>query len=291
MKRAFITGMNGFVGRHMRMELEGRGWDVRGCDIKSGIDALNIFNVNENIYNLVVHAAYHVGGRAAIDGVPDNLLKNIQLDSSMFEWAVRTKQRRVLYFSSSAAYPVGLQMSSNSGRLFEVDIDHSDPAEADGRYGLAKLTGEQMAIAAQESGLPVTVVRPFSGYGADQDLTYPFPSFIDRARRREDPFTVWGSDSQVRDWIHITDVIRGALAMVDAGLNAYEPVNLCTGRGTSMKDLILMICTQAGYDPTITVERDKPMGVAHRVGDMGQMMQHYMPQVSLEEGIRLALSS
>src|SRR3954454_16466114 len=77
------------------------------------------------VFDLVVHCAYHVGGRKAIDGNRGNLARNLLLDASLFDWAIRTQQKHVLYFSSSAAYPVDLQ--KNAGRLLrEDDI---------GRYG------------------------------------------------------------------------------------------------------------------------------------------------------------
>lgn len=292
--KALVTGGEGFIGRHMVAELGRRGYVVVSCDLKSGADARDRFgwdyDPRDEVFDLVVHCAYHVGGRAAIDGEPRLLARNLELDAAMFEWAVRTKQRRVLYFSSSAAYPTRLQTSYDRLWLSEHHIDLDDVEQPDGRYGWAKLSGEQLARAAQESGLPVTVVRPFSGYGEDQsEDEYPFPAIVARARRREDPFVVWGPGSQVRDWIHVSDVVRGALAVVESGTS--EPVNLCTGRGVSMLDLAWMCCQQAGYNPTFQPQPDKPTGVAYRVGDPTRFREFWTPRVSLEEGVTRALAA
>lgn len=288
--RALVTGSAGFVGRHMVAELAARGWTVVGFDLPWDV-RWEVFRDDDRVYDLVVHCAYHVGGRAAIDGEPRLLARNLELDAAMFDWAVRTGQRRVLYFSSSAAYPVVLQHDDPMLHLYEGEINLDDPCMPDARYGWAKLTGEQLARAAAESGLTVHVVRPFSGYGEDQSLDYPFPSIVARARKGD--LTVWGPPGQTRDWIHIDDVVAGALAVVDQDIR--EPVNLCTGIGTEMGELAISIAQQAGHDvdqfgPVDYLE-DKPTGVMYRVGDPSRLNGIYQPKVSLEEGIRRALAA
>lgn len=291
--KALVTGSEGFVGRHMVTELYRRGYRVEQCDLKTGDDLVDVCRSSlKTVYDLVVHCAFHVGGRAAIDGEPRLLARNLQLDSALFDWATTTGQGRVLYFSSSAAYPVHLQVSPLLGEdLVETDIDLDDVEQPDARYGWAKLCGEQLARAARESGLPVTVVRPFSGYGEDQSSDYPFPSIVERARARMDPFPVWGPGTQVRDWVHTDDVVEGALAVAESGTD--EPVNLCTGVGTSMLELAQLCCEQVGYTPVFEPRPDKPTGVGYRVGDPGRFHRWtgLTPRVTLEEGVRRALAA
>lgn len=287
--RALVTGSMGFVGRHMMDALGGRGFNVDGWDLVHGADVRQLFATDDTRFDLVVHCAYHVGGRAAIDGEPRMLARNLELDAQLFDWAVRTGQGRVLYFSSSAAYPTDLQDDFATARPLREDdvrLDRLNIGRPDARYGWAKLTGEQLAIAAREAGLAVSVVRPFSGYGEDQDDTYPFRAIVERARRRDDPFVVWGPGDQVRDWIHIDDVVNGALAVVKSGSD--DPVNLCTGAGTSMLDLAAMCCAQVGYAPEVTPLRDKPTGLAYRVGDPTRFFDYWVPKVSLGEGVARA---
>jgi nucleoside-diphosphate-sugar epimerase len=90
----------------------------------------------------------------------------------------------------------------------------------------------------------------------------------------------------VRDWIHIDDVIAGALAVVESGTE--DPVNICTGVGTSMLELAQLCCDAAGYSPEITPLPDKPTGVAYRVGDPTRFHEYWVPKVSLDEGVRRA---
>jgi nucleoside-diphosphate-sugar epimerase len=287
--KALVTGSAGFVGRHMAAELARRGHQVEGWDLKTGLDCVSLFRSSRRVYDLVVHCAFHVGGRAAIDGEPRLLARNLQIDAGLFDWAVRTGQGRVLYFSSSAAYPLCLQEPDSRMLLREEWVGPGEGGTPDARYGWAKLTGEQLARAARESGLAVTMVRPFSGYGTDQDDAYPFPSFIARAKVRMDPFPIWGPGTQVRDWIHVDDLIAGALAVAESGTT--EPVNLCTGHGVSMLELAGMCCTAVGYEPTLETQPWKPTGVAYRVGDPTRFHQYWTPRVSLEQGVERALAA
>lgn len=291
--KALITGSAGFVGRHTVAELDRRGWDTVGMDIvepEASTDAVEFFRYApaHMTYDLIVHAAASAPHRAAIDGEYTHMARNVQLDAAMFDWAVRTGQGRVIYLSSSAAYPTYLQEPSSWQALEEDHIDLTDAEEPDSVYGWTKLTGERMAVQARKAGLDVTVVRPFSGYGEDQSENFPFRAILERVKRREDPLTIWGDGTQVRDWIHIDDVVAGMLAVAESGTE--DPVNLCTGLGTTMLQLAELACYHSGWTPE-TVKRltDKPAGVAYRVGDPDRFNRFYVPSVSLSEGVRRAL--
>jgi nucleoside-diphosphate-sugar epimerase len=133
----------------------------------------------------------------------------------------------------------------------------------------------------------VTIIRPFSGYGVDQDETYPFRAFIERARRRDDPFEIWGTGEQVRDFVHVDDVVSATLTAVTAGVSG--PLNICTGVPTSFNQLAGLVCRAAGYSPKFLWRGDKPQGVRYRVGSTKQLEQVYRPNISLSEGVWKAL--
>ena len=303
--KALITGAAGFVGRHFVRALLADGWDVHSVDLEPtevavdwngpahlhvAQDVMRYFSSTSAFaFDLVVHAAARAPHRAAIDGQPATTVYNRLLDAAMFDWAVRTGQRRVLYLSSSAVYPAVMQRSvSMSPRLEEDDAlaDNAPPPDA---YGWSKLSGEQTAACAAAAGVAVHVVRPFSGYGEGQSEDYPFGAFVARAARREDPFTIWGDGAQVRDWIHVSDLVAGALAVV--GADERRPVNLCTGRGTSMLAVARTVCAAAGYEPEFAFDLGAPSGVAHRVGDPSRMREIFTPTVGLADAARRAVAA
>lgn len=300
MRTALVTGHRGFVGGHFMDRLRADGWTVYGSDIIEGDDCRHLF-AGPDHYDLVIHCAAVVGGRATIEGQPMAVATDLAIDADMWQWALRTRPGRVVYFSSSAAYPTVLQApspgfdprhspgSAKAWRLREGDIDLSDITQPDQTYGLAKLVGEIQAAHVRAEGVPVTVVRPFSGYGEDQALDYPFPSFIDRALRRCDPFDIWGDGEQVRDFIHISDIVGAVMTMVAEGIDG--PVNLCTGVPTSFNHLAELVCATARYVPELAHHIDAPQGVRYRVGDPTLLSSFYEPRVSLEEGVARALAA
>lgn len=288
--KVLITGSAGFIGRHMAAALDDH--DVFGVDVagRLSVDALDLFRDDDTAFDLVIHAAAVSPHRAAIDGKALAVGAGcVELDAAMFRWAARTKPGRVVYLSSSAAYPVYWQQGRAPYLLTEDDIDLNKPDLADAMYGHLKLMGERLAAAYREQGGAVTVVRPFSGYGEDQAADFPFGAFRDRALRRADPFTIWGDGSQVRDWIHISDVVAAILAAAREGVDG--PVNLCTGIGTSMAELGELFAKEAGYSPAFEFKADAPSGVAYRVGDPTGMNEFCAATISIEEGVRRALES
>ena len=157
-------------------------------------------------------------------------------------------------------------------------------------YGWSKLTGEMLMNYLRETGTKVLTLRPFSGYGTDQDLTYPFPSIIQRAIMNSNPFDIWGSANTTRDFIHIDDVVDAVCTMVKNDCN--QTVNLCTGRAMTFVELAKIALDTMGVDkyPKFNIVSNKPAGVAYRVGNPTMMSDYYTPKITLEEGVHRAIT-
>lgn len=236
----------------------------------------------------VFHFAAIVGGRATIDGDPMKVALDLAIDATFFKWVCEHKPDRVLYPSSSAAYPVDLQTESDAIALTETDIDFKKMGQPDMTYGWTKLTGEYLAsIAAEYYDVSVTCIRPFSGYGEDQDLSYPVPAIARRAALKENPFEVWGTGKQGRDFVHIEDVMDCTLLAMDH-ITDGSAINIGSGKLTTFLDLIEVFSSFAGYSPEIKTLLDKPVGVHSRYADMSYVKEliGWEPRLSLEKGMR-----
>jgi nucleoside-diphosphate-sugar epimerase len=247
------------------------------------------FQLDISKFSDVFHFAAIVGGRAKIDGDPMMVALDLAIDAEFFYWVTRHKPDRVMYPSSSAAYPIHMQTEQESYALKESDIDFQrNLGKPDMTYGWSKLTGEYLGqIAAQYYGISVASVRPFSGYGEDQDLSYPIPAIAKRAAGKENPFEVWGSGKQGRDFVHIEDCIDCILMAMDH-IHDGTAINIGSGKLSSFLDIIGLMTKFAGYQPEIKPLLDKPVGVHSRYSDMTYVENRFnwKPKVSLEEGMR-----
>ena len=142
------------------------------------------------------------------------------------------------------------------------------------------------------NGIKNTIFRPFSGYGSDQDLNYPFPSIILRAinHKSKKKFIVWGSGYQMRDFIHIKDVIRGSLLIAKKIKNG-RAINLSSGRLLSFISLskrIFKILKKRNIE--VIGNSSKPEGVFARGGStLLQKKYGFIPKITIDQGIEWAI--
>ncbi len=247
-------------------------------------------------FDRVFHLASVVGGRKKIDGDPMEVAIDLGIDSVFFLWATRNRAsiKKILYASSSAAYPVHLQSTDGHVALEEnaIDFPNGKIGMPDMTYGWSKLTGEYLSyVAAKHYGMSVACVRPFSGYGEDQDLTYPVPAIAYRAARGDSPIAVWGTGEQGRDFVHIEDCITALILAIDR-ISDGRAVNIGSGRLTNFKELASLFVSIAGYDAEVKPQIGMPVGVASRYANPTEMetLLGWKPEISIEEGMARVLA-
>ena len=234
----------------------------------------------------VFHLASIVGGRALIEGDPILIATDLGIDAVFFLWLTRRPKKvgRVLYASSSASYPVKLQGKDGALALQEKHLDFNSGyvGVPDLTYGWSKLTGEFLSKLAHEKyGMHIACVRPFSGYGEDQDLAYPTPSIALRVARGDDPIEVWGTGKQGRDFVHIDDCVDAFFAILDK-VNDGSGINIGTGVATSFISLIEQMLKVEGRKALIKPLVDKPIGVETRYADTAALFKRvgWKPKIS-----------
>ena len=259
MKTALVTGRDGFVARHLIKKLSG--YSVLGTE-----DLGDFIRQHPQSFDLVVHLAANIENVDARMRGGVGMYQDTVLDYAMAEYLEKHPPRECAVWMTSCA------------------VDYPDDP-----YAWVKLNGEKLAAALHRRGVPIAILRPYSGYGGNQAQGYPFPAILGRAMRREDPLTVWGSGKQVRDWVHIddlTDAIMWAIKDAPKGI----PVPIGTGVGTDFLTLARMMAKAAGYEPEIKPLPQKAESSPRRVCDTTLARMHgWKATISLEEGIRRAV--
>jgi nucleoside-diphosphate-sugar epimerase len=317
--RALITGGAGFVGRHLTKALLDRGFEIVCVDpivpMTGGlgpenwpffdprkfskfhferVDCRAFFGQDRSKFDYAFHLAAMVGGRLMIDHEPLAVAEDLAIDAMFWRWAQIARPEHCVYFSSSAAYPISLQRRDRYQLLSEEIVNFGDNiGMPDMTYGWAKLTGEYLGrLAHSKFGLNVISYRPFSGFGEDQDLTYPFPAIARRVIEHKDSaeFIVWGSGQQMRDFIHIDDCVTCIISTMDR-VNHGAAVNISTGKYTSFIELARMLLLLEGKTGNVHGMSDKPEGVFARGGARTlQEKLGFTPAITLEEGGRRMLA-
>jgi nucleoside-diphosphate-sugar epimerase len=321
MRKVLITGGAGFVGRRFVHHFLRQGDEVHVVDpivpLTGGRDPADEWPLFEprdfphfhfvkedcrsffgrrrdSDFDYAFHLAAMVGGRLMIENNPLVVADDLSIDAAYWKWAKATRPRKTVSISSSAAYPVKHQGEVGYLPLTEDMIDFShDLGVPDLSYGWAKLTSDFIGrLAYERHGVPSVCYRPFSGYGEDQDDTYPFPSICKRAlaARGQRKMIVWGTGAQMRDFIHVEDCIRGVFLTMDKIENG-SAINLSTGILTSFIAFAGIAARACGYEP-ISIEgmTNKPSGVHARGGDVTlQRKLGFTSAIGLDEGVKRAV--
>jgi GDP-L-fucose synthase len=211
---------------------------------------------------------------------------NLNLTAQILQAAWTENVDRLLLFSSSTGYPV---------------IDHpvkeeefwSGPTHSSYfGYGWMRRYLERMGeFAHDRSDMKIAIVRPTAVYGRHDDFdpvtSHVIPALIRRALEKENPFVVWGSPDVVRDFLHITDLIKGSLALLEKHAEC-DPVNIGYGKAVTIGEIVEIILSEAGHDKAkVEFDESKPTTIPFRMADISKArdLLGFSPEVTLRDGL------
>lgn len=302
---ALVTGAGGFIGHHMVKFLKGRGYGVRGVDVKKPefekteadefllLDLRDIKNARRAVKDVreVYNFAANMGGVGYIDAVHADIMHdNLLININMLESAKNEKVDRFFFSSSACVYQKGKQATVKQHGLKESD---AFPAEPDTKYGWEKLTAEQLCLAYFEDyGLKTRIARFHNVYGPLGTWTggrEKSPAALCRKvaeAENNGKITVWGDGKQTRSYCYIDDCLKGIDALMRSDVRM--PVNIGSDRLISIDGMALLIARIAGKKIHIQHDTSKPQGVRGRNADISRAkhMLQWQPEVSLEEGLK-----
>jgi GDP-L-fucose synthase len=186
----------------------------------------------------------------------------LMMNTNVLEASRLNKVRKVVYTSSIGAYA--------SAEVFRED-ENLDGPPMDMFPGWAKRMAElQIQAYRTQYGLKnFSVVRPCNVYGPgdnfDPDNAMVIPTLMHRIYKREDPVTVWGDGSAVRDFAYSKDVAEGVILALHHGTDSGF-VNMGSGQGYSIRELVETL--HSFLDFNYVFDTGKPSGFPRRVMDI-----------------------
>ena len=222
MGTAWVTGADGFLGRHVVTELRLRNWRVDCIDRRRGKELSE-----DNLMELEQwpDAVVHLAGNSLISRSITHPGEDYRDSVSATELLCKFLQdmgsgARVVFTSSAAVY--GESKST----------EEAQPLRPVSPYGEHKAICERVLV---QSGLAVNIVRPFSVYGPGLLKQLPY-ELANRVLTGESPIVLGGSGQEVRDFTYVFDLVK-IICDIATGKKYAPPVmNIGTGVPTSVRE-------------------------------------------------------
>jgi len=306
-RKVLVTGGASFIGSHLVDALVERGASVRVVDnlssgklenIQGHLDTDHIeFHQGDmrelalarrmvEDVSVVFHLAAAHGGRGYIDLHPADCATNLALDGIVFMAAYEAGVDKIVFASSGCVYPDHLQTDPNEILYLHEDLVRP-PYDADNIYGWAKLMAEVTLKAYYEQyGMKSASCRYFTAYGPRCLENHAVMAMIARAFTGQDPYVVWGTGEQVRNWTHVDDIVEGTILAAEK-INDASAVNLGTMERIRVVDCVKEVLRYTGHKPKLDFRPDMPTGPYNRVCDNSRAREllGWSPQVSFIDGL------
>jgi GDP-L-fucose synthase len=99
---------------------------------------------------------------------------------------------------------------------------------------------------------------------------------------------VWGTGEEVRDFLHVTDLVRGCLLLLERHA-VCEPVNIGCGKPSTIREIVGTILRLTGHKGArVLFDASKPTTIPYRAVSTAkaERVLGFVAQTSLEEGLR-----
>jgi GDP-4-dehydro-6-deoxy-D-mannose reductase len=294
--KVLVTGADGFVGQHLCRALEARDDTVWAAGGPGGVRALEVTNqaeVLKCVSEFKPEGVVHLAGISSVarshaapaEAVAVNVLGTAHLLQAVRDHVPRA---RVLLVGSGEEY----------GRLQEGHpADEQTPLAPLSPYAASKLAAEILGRQAFASyGTPVVLLRPFNHLGAGQAAGFVVPSFASQlvkiSRGQASAIIDVGDLSPIRDFSHVLDVVDAYLLLLSHG-EPGQPYNICSGTGSSIRQLLDALQAMAGTRAEIRVDptRLRPAEIPWLVGNPARVETlGWKRRRSVEEALGEALA-
>jgi GDP-D-mannose 3', 5'-epimerase len=305
LKRALVCGAGGFIGSHLVTFLRGKGYWVRGVDVKepqfaaTAADDFQLHDLRDKescnraltvpggAFDEVYQLAADMGGMGFIHSAECEIMRNnVLINVNMTQSAAEARIPRYFYSSSVCIYR---DMQPGEPELTEAD---SYPAMPDNEYGWEKLYSERVAMAfGRRFGMKVRIARFQNCYGPEgtwKGGREKAPAALCRKVAEVGDggtIEVWGDGSAVRSYTYIDDMLDGIYRLVQSDLEG--PVNIGCPQYATVKELAETIAEVAGKKIKVRYV-DGPVGVHSRNFSNARIESTgWRSRVPLKEGIAL----
>lgn len=301
MPKILVTGVNGFVGKHLLRELKTRGHKVIGlgnepspypdvlklvdkyevCDLT---DATQVARLDLSTVGVIINLAGLANVGASFDA--EALYKKINVE-------VLAKLGQRLYDQKSEARLIAI----STGAVYEPNqilplTESSKTIQDSSPYALSKLLMEDAALKLRKDGLDCVIVRPFNHFGPGQLPGFLIPDLyqkIMQAKQDGGAIRVGNLDTK-RDYTDVRDVARAYADLATADTLESNIYNVCSGKprsGEKILNLMLKKLNVKNIEVKIDRSLIRPNDPKEIYGSYSRLDKeiNWQPQISFEQTI------
>ena len=305
-RKVLVTGAAGFIGSHLVERLVAEGARVtafvhynsrsewgnlellpaktrRAVRVVAG-DLIDPRSVQEAVDGQ--HTVFHLGALIAIPysytAPASYVAVNIQGTVNVLEACRRAGTARMVHTSTSETY----------GTARYVPMDEVHPLQGQSPYSASKIGADKLAESYHLSfGLPVSTIRPFNCYGPRQSARAIIPTILTQLLAGRERLRL-GSLSPVRDFTYVGDTVDGFLKIAQSRRAIGQVLNVGSGKGVSIGELVRMAQRVCGVKVKVETERARvrpeKSEVLRLVCDSARVrrLTGWKPRVPLATGLR-----
>ena len=296
MKRLMVTGLDGFVGRHVKRAVESsRDGRFQLVEPRSAIELTEPATLKQAIEETRPDCVLHL---AAQSFIPESVANPRATYEVNFFGTLNLLQAlnsfgfggRMLYVGSADVY--------GAVRDEELPIVESYPMCPRTPYGVSKAAAELLCYQwTQEQHFDIVLARPFNHVGAGQGERFVVADFARQITEiklgRRDPVMRVGAIDVTRDFTDVRDVVQAYLVLLERG-NTGEAYNVCSGREYSIREVLEELIRLAGVKCKIIVDNTRLRAVERKrnCGSFEKLANRtgWNPRITLTESLRDVLA-
>ena len=300
-KKVTVTGGAGFLGQHLVRRLESYGAKVfvpRQKDYNLvALDAC-LRCLLEHPCELLIHAAAYYGGIGINQTEPARLYyTNLVMGANLMEAARLTRVGKVVNIGTACSYPGYLE-----GDLKEADL-WAGPCHASVvNYGLTKkmlaVQGQAYQRQYQLDSIHLILTNlygPGDSYNLERShvVAALIRKWVEAEQSGAPTIEVWGTGKPIREFIYVEDCADAIILAAEKYNDVILPLNIGTGIGTSIRELVETINDLTGYQGKIVWNADRPDGAMKKVLDvtrMKEVLDGWTPPTSLRLGLERTIA-
>lgn len=253
MRRALITGINGFTGPYVAAELEQAGWEVWGIGSQEASDVTKLYQqVNildtdalaKTVAKIAPNVVVHLAAISFVAHNDADAFYRVNIVGTRNLLAALAPSRPtldcVLLASSATIYGNSIQ-----GVLAETSL--LNPAND---YAVSKLAMEYMAKLWADK-VPIVIARPFNYTGVGQSESFLLPKIVSHIRRKAE-FIELGNLDVSRDFSDVRSLASAYRQLLEAQ-PIGQAINVCSGTATSIREILALVQHLSGHAMDVRV--------------------------------------